>query len=85
VAQKSSSKVLVSIFWGNYGILLVGYLEIYANIAAKYYAALLDNLKQQLHSKRGCHLSKGMFFKIMLLFTKRQLRTENWQIFALNF
>jgi hypothetical protein len=36
----SSSKVLTTVFWGKYGILLVD-----ATITAKYYVALLDKLK----------------------------------------
>jgi hypothetical protein len=49
--QKSSSKVLASVFWDKNGILLVDYLEKAAPIAAKYYVALLGKLKQRLVSK----------------------------------
>jgi hypothetical protein len=50
--QKSSSKVLASVFWDKDGILLVDYLAKGATITAKYCVALLDRLKQQLGSKR---------------------------------
>jgi hypothetical protein len=56
--QKSSSKVLASVFWNKDGILLLDYLEKDAAITAKYYIALLDKLKQQLVSKRQDKLSK---------------------------
>jgi hypothetical protein len=49
--QKSSSKVLVSVFWNKHGLLLIGYLKNGAAIIAKYYVALLDKLKQKLVSK----------------------------------
>jgi hypothetical protein len=60
--QKSSSKVLESLFWNKDGILLVVYLEKGATIMTKYYVALLDKLKQQLVSKRRGKLSKGILF-----------------------
>jgi hypothetical protein len=49
--QKSSSKVLASVYWDKDGILLVDYLEKGATITEEYYVALLDKLKQQLVSK----------------------------------
>jgi hypothetical protein len=52
--SKPSSGVIVYV---SCGILLVDYLEIGANIVVKYYAALLDNLKQQLVSKYQDKLS----------------------------
>jgi sulfur relay (sulfurtransferase) complex TusBCD TusD component (DsrE family) len=50
--QKSSSKVLASVFWYKDGILLADHLEKGATITYKYYVALLNKLKQQLVSKR---------------------------------
>jgi hypothetical protein len=49
--QKSSSKVLASLFWDKDGILLADHLENGATITAKYYVALLSKMKQQLVSK----------------------------------
>jgi hypothetical protein len=49
--QKSSSKVLASVFWDQDGILLVDYLKKGATITAEYCVALLDTLKQKLVSK----------------------------------
>jgi hypothetical protein len=40
--QKSSSKMLASVFWDIDGILLVDYLEKDATIMAKYYIALTN-------------------------------------------
>jgi histone-lysine N-methyltransferase SETMAR len=60
--QKSSGKVLASVFWDKDGISLVVHVENGATITAKYYVALLDKLKQQLVSKRRGKLSKGMLF-----------------------
>jgi hypothetical protein len=82
--QKSSSKVLVSVFWDEDGILFVDYLEKDATITAKNYVALLNKLKQQLVSKRRAKLSKGIcIFKKILLLTRQPLRTTNWHIFTL--
>jgi hypothetical protein len=53
--------VLASVFWDKDGILPVDYLEKGATITAKYHVAFLDKLKQQLVSKRGGKLSKGIF------------------------
>jgi hypothetical protein len=38
--------VLASVFWEKDGILVVGYLEKGTTITAKYYVALLNELKQ---------------------------------------
>jgi hypothetical protein len=54
--------VLAYFFWGKEGILLVDYLEKGATIMAKYCAALLDKMKQQLVSKRRGKDSKGILF-----------------------
>jgi hypothetical protein len=47
--QKSSSKVLVSVFWDKDGILLVDYLEKVATIMAENYDALLDNSNSHIY------------------------------------
>jgi hypothetical protein len=61
--------------------LVVDYLEKGATIVAKHFVAFLDNLKQQLVSKHRDKLLTG----ILLLLTRRPLRTRNWQIFTLKF
>jgi hypothetical protein len=62
--QKSSSKVLASVFWDKDGNLLVYYLEKCAAITARYQIALLDKLKQHLVSKlQGKHLSRILFLQ----------------------
>jgi hypothetical protein len=60
--QKSSSKMLASVFQDKDRILLVHFLEKATTIMAKYYIALLDKLKLQLVSKRRGKLSKGILF-----------------------
>jgi hypothetical protein len=60
--HKSSSKVLVSVFWDKHGILLVDYLEKGAPTTAKYYVALLDEMKQHLISKHRSNFSKRILF-----------------------
>jgi hypothetical protein len=60
--QKSSSKVLASVFWDKDGIFLVDYLKKGSTITAEYYIALLDNLKHQLISNSSGKLSKGILF-----------------------
>jgi hypothetical protein len=52
------------------------YLDKGVTITAKYYIALLGKLKQQLISKRGGKLSKGML---------SSQGTRNRQIFTLKF
>jgi hypothetical protein len=54
--QKSSSKVLASVF------LLVDYLEKGRTIMAKYCVALLNKLNRQLVAKHGGKLLKGLLF-----------------------
>jgi hypothetical protein len=58
--QKSSSKVLSSVFWDRDGILLVDYPEEAAAIMAQNCVALVDRLKQQLVSICRGKLSKGI-------------------------
>jgi hypothetical protein len=60
-SQKSSNKVLASVFRDKDRILLVDYLED-VTITAKYYFALLDRLEQKLVSKRRGKLSEGILF-----------------------
>jgi hypothetical protein len=80
--QKSSSKMLASVFWDKARILFVDYLEKAATIAAKY----VGKLKQRLVSKRRGKLRmESCFFKVMVLLTRRPLRTRNWEIFSLKF
>jgi hypothetical protein len=58
----SSSNVLATVFWNKDGMLLIDYMEKGATITAKYYAVLLDKLKQQLVSKHRGKLSKRILF-----------------------
>ena len=52
--QKSSGKVLASIFWGQDGI-LIDYLPNGQTINAEYYSSLLVQLKDILKEKREVH------------------------------
>jgi hypothetical protein len=84
--QKSSSKVVVSVFWDKDGILPVDYQERGATITAKYYVALLDEMKQQLVSKRRGKLLKGiLFLQDNAAPHKAPLPTRNWHNFTLKF
>ena len=51
--QKSAGKVLASIFWDQYGILLIDYLPKGQTINAEYCSSLLVQLKDILKEKRG--------------------------------
>jgi hypothetical protein len=59
--QKSSSRVLASVFCDKDKILLLDCLEKGARMMAKYYVALRDKLKQLLVSKCRGKLLKGLF------------------------
>jgi hypothetical protein len=60
--RKSSSKVLVSVFWDKAGVLLVDYLEKGATITVKCYIAHLNKLKQQMVSNRWGRLLEIIVF-----------------------
>jgi hypothetical protein len=59
--QKSSRKMLASVFWGKDEILIVNYLEKGATTTTKYYVVLLDKLKKQVSEHWG-KLLKGIWF-----------------------
>jgi len=59
--QKSTGKVLVSIFWDQDGILLIDYLPKGQTINAEYYSSLLVQLKDILKERR-----RGKFTKVVL-------------------
>jgi len=60
--QKSSGKVLASIFWDQEGILLIDYLPKGQTINAEYYSSLLVQLKDILKKKHS-----GKFTEVFLL------------------
>jgi len=60
--QKSSGKVLASIFWDQDGILLIDYLLKGQTINAEYYSSLLAQLKDILKEKRRWKVTKGVLF-----------------------
>jgi len=59
--QKSSGKVLASIFWDQDGILLIDYLPKSQTINTEYYSSLLVQLQDILKEKR-----RGKFTKVVL-------------------
>ena len=59
--QKSTAKVLASIFWDQDGILLIDYLPKGQTMNAEYYSSLLVQLKDILKEKRH-----GKFTKVVL-------------------
>ena len=60
--QKSPGKVLVSIFWDQDGILLIGYLPKGQTFNAEYYSSLLVQLKDILKEKPREKVTKGALF-----------------------
>ena len=60
--QKSSGKVLASIFWDEDGTLLVDYKIKGQTINAEYYSSLLVQLKGILKEKRRGKFTKGVLF-----------------------
>ena len=60
--QKSAGKVLASIFWDQYGILLIDYLPKGLTINAEYYSSLLVQLKDILKEKHCGKVTKGVLF-----------------------
>jgi len=60
--QKSTGKVLFSIFWDQGGILLINYLPKGKTINAEYYSSLLVELKDILKEKCYRKVSKGVLF-----------------------
>jgi len=61
--QKSTGKVLASIFFGDQdGILLIGYLPTGQTINQEYYLSLLVQLKVTLKEKRRRKVTKGVLF-----------------------
>ena len=60
--QKSTRKVLASIFWDKDGILLIDYLPKGQTINAEYYSSLLVQLKDILKEKRRGKITKGVLF-----------------------
>jgi len=60
--QKSSGKVLASIFWDQDGILLIDYLPKGQSINAEYYSSLLVQLKGILKEKHRGKVTKDVLF-----------------------
>lgn len=54
---KSADKVMATVFWDSQGIILIDYLEKGKTITGQYYAALLDQLNDNIKEKRP-HLKK---------------------------
>jgi [histone H3]-lysine36 N-dimethyltransferase SETMAR len=53
----STEKIMVTVFWDSYGIVLIDYLEKGKTITGVYYASLIDKLKAEIAKKRP-HLEK---------------------------
>ena len=60
--QKSTGKVLASIFWDQDGILLIDYLPKGQTINMEYYSSLLVQLKDILKEKHCGKVTKGILF-----------------------
>jgi len=60
--QKSTGKILASIFWDQDGILLIDYLPKHQTINAEYYSSLLVQLKDILKEKCRRKFARGFLF-----------------------
>jgi len=60
--QKSTGKVLVSIFWHQEDIIRIDYLQRGQTINAEYYSSLLVQLKDILKDKRGGKFTNWVLF-----------------------
>ena len=60
--QKSSGRVLASIFCDQDGILLIDYLPKGQTINAEYYSSLVVQMKDILKEKRRRNVTKGVLF-----------------------
>jgi len=60
--QKSTGKVLASIFWDQDGILRIDYLPKGQFINTEYYSSLLVQMKDILKEKRRGNFTKGVLF-----------------------
>ena len=60
--QKSTGKVLASIFWDKDGILRIDYLPKGQTINVEYYSSLLVQLKGIFKEKRCANVTKGVLF-----------------------
>jgi len=74
--QKSSGKVLASIFWDPDGILLIDYLPKGQTINAEYYSSLLVQLKDILKEKCRGKITKGVLFLHDNVPARRTLATQ---------
>ena len=74
--QKSTGKVLASIFWDQDSILLIDYLPKGQTINVEYYSSLLVQLNDILKDKRRGKVTKGVLFLHDNSPTHRALATQ---------
>ena len=58
--QRSTGKIMMTIFWDNEGILLTDYLSRGDTISGQYYASLIDRLRSAVLEKRRGKLTHGV-------------------------
>ena len=80
--QQSAGKVMASVFWDIRGVIFIDYLEEGRTITGAYYAALLDQLVDEI-SKKRLYLKKKKSFFMMTIhhLTHRKLHIQksmNW-------
>jgi len=75
--QKSTGKVLASIFWDQDGILHIDYLSKSQTINAEYYSSLLVQLKETLKGKCSGMVTKMVLFLHNNTTAHRALATQN--------
>lgn len=58
--QRSSRKVMATIFWDAKGVILIDYLESGQSITGEYYATVIRNLREAILEKRRGLLTRGV-------------------------
>ena len=79
----SAGKVMATIFWDSYGIILIDYLQKGKTITGEYYTSLLDLFDAILKEKR-LHLAKQKCFSTTKMYqlTRVPLQRPNYLIYA---
>ncbi|GFX74390.1 uncharacterized protein TNCV_3453381 [Trichonephila clavipes] len=72
-SQILSAKIMVTVFWGRQGMLLIGFLECGTTINSEWYCQTLRNRRREIQNKRGGKLMP----KILFLHDNTQPHTAN--------
>lgn len=58
--QPSASKIMLTVFWDQHGVVMMDFLEMGSTITGAYYASLLQKLREAIKTKRRGMLTKGV-------------------------